>query len=387
MITIKDGLVLTGINLEAKKTNIVIDDEGMISKISPHAVEGEIIDAKNCIVMPAFINAHTHIADAICKDIGDGMSIQELVEPPNGLKHQKLAKATDEEIINAMHEEAKEMLYNGISTFIDFREGGIHGIELLKKAVYDLPINACILGRSDIFYNPDATVEEIRMTTREILQYADGIGLSGVSDIDDEVMHEIADVCAQEDKIIMIHVAEYAALQEESVMLTNQTEVERALQSGINNLVHVTYPIMEDLALLSSSSPFIIACPRSNGILSVGIPPISAYIDEGIDVALGTDNIMFNTPDMFREMEYTLKSVRGAYPDFRITAKDLLKMVTINGFRMLGKDISLQEGNTSDILIIKQKSEDPYLSVVNRSSVSDIKHLILSSSMNGTFII
>lgn len=380
MITIKNGLVLTGFNLDAVKTNVVINDEGRIIKLSSYYEEGEIIDATNCIVCPAFINAHIHIGDSIVKDVGDGLSIKQLVEPPNGLKHQKLNEASDSQIVESMHETAKEMLYSGISTFIDFREGGIKGIELLKKAIYDLPINACILGRSDKYYDSTTTPNEARLITRELLQHCDGIGLSGVEDVDSEIMLQIAEVCNQEGKLAMIHVAEYYDLQEQSVQMTNQTEVERALRAGFTNLVHVTYPIMQDLTLLSSTSPCIIACPRSNGMLSVGVPPVSAYVEEQIDVALGTDNVMFNKPDMFREMEYTLKAVRGSYKN-KITAHDVLKMATINGFKTLGKDISIQEGNISDILVIRQKSEDPYLSIVNRSSSEDIVNFIMGNQM------
>lgn len=380
MITIKNGLVLTGFNLDAVKTNVVINDEGRIIKLSSYYEEGEIIDATNCIVCPAFINAHIHIGDSIVKDVGDGLSIKQLVEPPNGLKHQKLNEASDSQIVESMHETAKEMLYSGISTFIDFREGGIKGIELLKKAIYDLPINACILGRSDKYYDSTTTPNEARLITRELLQHCDGIGLSGVEDVDSEIMLQIAEVCNQEGKLAMIHVAEYYDLQEQSVQMTNQTEVERALRAGFTNLVHVTYPIMQDFTLLSSTSPCIIACPRSNGMLSVGVPPVSAYVEEQIDVALGTDNVMFNKPDMFREMEYTLKAVRGSYKN-KITAHDVLKMATINGFKILGKDISIQEGNISDILVIRQKSEDPYLSIVNRSSSEDIVNFIMGNQM------
>ena len=380
MITIKNGLVLTGFNLDAVKTNVVINDEGRIIKLSSYYEEGEIIDATNCIVCPAFINAHIHIGDSIVKDVGDGLSIKQLVEPPNGLKHQKLNEASDSQIVESMHETAKEMLYSGISTFIDFREGGIKGIELLKRAIYDLPINACILGRSDKYYDSTTTPNEARLITRELLQHCDGIGLSGVEDVDSEIMLQIAEVCNQEGKLAMIHVAEYYDLQEQSVQMTNQTEVERALRAGFTNLVHVTYPIMQDLTLLSSTSPCIIACPRSNGMLSVGVPPVSAYVEEQIDVALGTDNVMFNKPDMFREMEYTLKAVRGSYKN-KITAHDVLKMATINGFKILGKDISIQEGNISDILVIRQKSEDPYLSIVNRSSSEDIVNFIMGNQM------
>ncbi len=380
MITIKNGLVLCGFNLQAVKTNVIINDEGRIIKLSPHDESGEIIDATNCIVMPAFLNAHTHIADSILKDVGDGLTISQLVEPPNGLKHKLLNEATDEQLVESMHEEAKEMLYSGISTFIDFREGGIEGVKLLKKAVYDLPINACILGRCNEYYDPKTTVEEARLLTRELLQYCDGVGLSGVQDVDSEIMMQIAQVCNDEDKLAVVHVAEYYDLQEKSIQLTNQTEIERALRAGFTTIVHATQPVLQDLDLLVENSPFIVACPRSNGMLSTGIPPVSVYNEVGLDVALGTDNVMFNKPDMFREMEYTLKAMRGTYQN-KITARDILKMATINGFKILGKDISISEGNVSDILVIKQKSEDPYLSVVNRSSAEDIMNFIMGNQM------
>lgn len=380
MITIKNGLVLTGHTLKAIKTNVIINDEGRIIKLSPNYEEGEIIDATNCIVLPAFINAHIHIGDSISKDVGDGLTIQELVEPPYGLKHQILSKASDQDLINAMHETAKEMLYSGTSTFIDFREGGIKGINLLKQAIYDLPINACILGRSDKYYDSTTTPEEARLITRELLQHCEGIGLSGVQDVDPEIMQQIAEVCNQEDKLAVVHVAEYYQLQEQSVQLTNQTEIERALKAGFTTIVHATHPILHDLELMEATSPVIVACPRSNGMLSVGIPPVSAYVENDIDVALGTDNVMFNQPDMFREMEYTLKVLRAAYKN-KITAYDILKMATINGFKILGKDISIKEGNISDILIIKRKSDDPYLSIVNRSSPEDIVNFIMGNQM------
>ena len=380
MMTIKNGLVLIGHNLKPVKTNVILNDEGRIIKLSPNDESGEIIDATNCIVTPAFINAHIHIGDSIAKDVGDGLTIKELVEPPNGLKHQILEKASDEEIILSMHETAKEMLYSGISTFIDFREGGLKGIRQLKKAIYDLPINACILGRSEKYYNPQTTPEEARLITRELLQHCDGIGLSGLQDMNPEIILQIVEVCQQEDKLAVVHVAEYYELQQKSLEFTNQTEIERALNYGFTTIVHATTPIMNDYELIDGTNPHIISCPRSNGLLSSGIPPLSEYVQLGVDVSLGTDNVMFNQPDMFREMEYALKSVRGAY-DKSITAKDILKMATINGFKILGKDISIQEGNISDILLIKQKSEDPYLSIVNRSSKEDIVNFIMGNQM------
>ena len=53
MMTIKNGLVLTGFNLDPVHTNVVINDEGRIIKLSRYYEEGEIIDATGCIPQSA----------------------------------------------------------------------------------------------------------------------------------------------------------------------------------------------------------------------------------------------------------------------------------------------------------------------------------------------
>ena len=48
---------------------------------------------------------------------------------------------------------AMSMLHNGITTFVDFREGGLEGIFLLQEAVESVPIKKIILGRIDFSAN------------------------------------------------------------------------------------------------------------------------------------------------------------------------------------------------------------------------------------------
>ena len=64
-----------------------------------------------------------------------------------GLKQKILRETPDKELIKFMRKSAQSMIKKGITTFIDFREGGLDGINLLKRAVRTLPINAVILGR------------------------------------------------------------------------------------------------------------------------------------------------------------------------------------------------------------------------------------------------
>ena len=123
MKTIANGLILKGIDLIPVKENMVIDDDGNIIEISKDAKEGEIIDASDKIVCPRFINSHTHIGDSIIKDEGDGLSLDEVVKPPHGIKHLALESASDDELIEAMRESMWDMHNLGISHFIDYREG------------------------------------------------------------------------------------------------------------------------------------------------------------------------------------------------------------------------------------------------------------------------
>ena len=45
-----------------------------------------------------------------------------------------------------MRKTVKSMLKKGITTFVDFREGGSEGVLLIQKALSNIPIRAIILG-------------------------------------------------------------------------------------------------------------------------------------------------------------------------------------------------------------------------------------------------
>ena len=139
MKTIANGLVLKGIGLNPSKENIVIDDENRII---------------------------------------------EMVKPPHGIKHVALESADDDELIEAMRETMWDMHNLGISHFIDYREGGLEGVKLIKEASKDIPITPIILGRDSSFYGEDPNYHQVKMAIRKLLKHADGIGLSGFGEID-----------------------------------------------------------------------------------------------------------------------------------------------------------------------------------------------------------
>ena len=90
-----------------------------------------VIDCENLLLVPGFINGHTHIGDSIAKDLSLNSDVDSKIHPMIGLKQKILRETPDKELIRFMRKSAQTMLKKGITTFVDFREGGIHGINLL----------------------------------------------------------------------------------------------------------------------------------------------------------------------------------------------------------------------------------------------------------------
>jgi len=384
MLNIKNGLVLYGPELEPKKANILIEDNYIV-EVSAHASGGREI------VSPSLINSHVHLGDSVAKDIGDGEPIENVVKPPNGLKHRLLAKTDPSDIRSSMRNSLKEMLGTGTTTIVDFREGGVNGISQIDEASKDIPIRKIVLGRQNTFikdpsYKSGAEhlnddFDEIRKNSLELLKYADGVGLSGFGEVDDEVAKIITETCSQVGKISAIHAAEYEQVQRNSLKSTGKTEVERALDCEFNFLIHLTSPINNDLDLLTNGKQSVVCCPRSNGALSVGIPPIKEMWSRGINLLLGTDNVMFNSPNMFREMEYALKITRGFYKEY-FPPVEILKMATVNAGQALNLNLGcIQEGMVADIMMVELLSDNPILSLINRTESKNIIGLVTDGKL------
>jgi cytosine/adenosine deaminase-related metal-dependent hydrolase len=375
MITIQNGTLLYGENLLAVKNNLFIQDSEIV-EISNNRGQGKIIDATGCIVAPALVNSHIHLGDSVARDLGDGEPLEKIVKPPDGIKHRILKETPREDIINSMKDSLQDMIKTGTTTFVDFREGGVEGVEILREAMEEIPLRTIVLGRQDSFLDKNTSKSQIIADIQEILKITQGIGLSGFGEVEEKTAQIVALECLQEDKISAIHVAENNGVQQQSLTQTNKTEVERALEAGFKLLIHLTSATHHDLEMVTRHEVSVVSCPRANGALYTGIPPIKDMWGLGINLLLGTDNVMINSPDMFREMEYALKVTRGLTRKY-FPPVEIFKMATVNAGKAFGLNLgSLDEGNLADIMIVEQISRDPILSLINRTQSKNIIGLI-----------
>ena len=169
--------------------------------------------------------------------------------------------------------------------------------------------------------------------------------------------------------------------------MTGKSETIRALSLKPHFLVHMTYASKSDLHVAAKKIRGIVVCPRANSSLAEGIPDITLMQKAGCTLGLGTDNVMINSPDMFREMDYLWKVTMGLHKK-RINPKEILKMATVNGGKILKKDIGVIETKKiADCIFLNKHALDlepmhePYASIVHRASETAIQAVMIGGKI------
>lgn len=342
--------------------------------------EDRVLSLPGVVILPAFIDAHTHIGDTLAKEAGIGKPTIEAVSPPNGMKYRLLRQASHADLVASIKQGAEEMLSNGIALIGDFREGGTMGIELFHQAVKGLPLHAVLFGEPDWQQIQHPSYTEL---IDPIVQQCDGLGIGDVANFTEGELQRIASCLSRSQKVLAVHAAETSDAQQRCLRTWDASEIERIATLAVDTLlIHVTHPTQQDVRLIEQYRLPIVLCPRANAILGDGIPPVATFVQKGIPFALGSDNMMFSSPDMFREMDMLSRIVRGLSKDPAIIeSKKILAAATINGAKALRKQSlfgSIKPGKRASFIGIDTKSsnlryeQDVFSALVHRAGVQDI---------------
>jgi cytosine/adenosine deaminase-related metal-dependent hydrolase len=381
--------MLFGRDLEFIGSGYAVIENGIFTKIGSGSSEhdSEVYDAEGLLMIPGLINAHTHIADSIAKDVTSNHSFNEAIHPVHGIKRSILKNSKQEHLATYMQASAFSMVKKGITTFADFREGGMDGITLLKNAMNGVEARCLALGRVEYYYDADSAKnnddlpEDARKTAELVIGACDGFGMSGANEYSDSALEYFAKLARSRNKLLGIHAAEAQESSKYSMQNFGRSEVSRIIaHMKPDFVVHMTNASDDDIKLTAATNTGIVVCPRANGVLGVGIPRIASMLKQNCTLAVGTDNVMLNSPDLFRELDYIWKVCRAVEHEF-VSAKELLKMITVNAAKILKLEKlgCIAENMIADAVFIDKHSldiepmHDPYASIVHRVSESSIR--------------
>jgi len=298
----------------------------------------------NGFIVPTLINAHTHIGDSFIgkKNIDLPRDIEELVAPPNGLKHRLLHEASSDEITAGMKESINKMISIGISVFCDFRENGIMGINQLTTAVKHKKISSVILSRPNgLKYDADEV--------EQLLNNSQGIGISSILDWEYSELEKVAKHTKKRKKMFALHASERV-----------RENIDCILDLHPDFLVHVIMATESDLIRVKENNIPVVVCPRSNAFFGLK-PNIELMKHIGIDLMVGTDNAMLHPPNILDEITYLKTRSQGR------STEELLRMITYTPRKALNlDDCILGPDSPADFVVLDKKSLRPLYISVNK---------------------
>jgi cytosine/adenosine deaminase-related metal-dependent hydrolase len=114
--------------------------------------------------------------------------------------------------------------------------------------------------------------------------------------------------------------------------------------------VHGVQMSLDDLGRLKARGATLVTCPRSNGHTGAGAPPIQAFYESGVRVAVGTDSLA-SAPDLNVFAELAI--MRALAPEAAATS--LLHSATLQGARALGFEAdygSIEPGKRAALIAV-----------------------------------
>ena len=347
MISLDLAGAFTGKGLEFEKNITIEVNDGIITDVYERRNRGT-----DLIAMPTLVNSHMHTGDYAFPEAGNWLGIEELVAPPNGLKHM-LLKDTGIETIRKARVEALELSWaSGVAAVADFVEGNP------DEARVPAAPKHIILGRPGNWFG--------RM---------DGLGLPDVISYNMDVLRKIPMEFGN--MPILVHVSETRQLHE-----INDFKI--AMDAlPLTAIVHGTHLTREEIRELAERRVGAVLCPRSNAWFSVGNPDIAGMLDENVLLALGTDNAGWLKPDMWREIEAAALLLRSQKPSFNDPV-EIIKMATLNPLKIFGlEDTSISKGNRASFMLINSRplaigrSRDVAWSVIKRAGPESVSKIVV----------
>lgn len=321
------------------------------------------IDARQCLVMPGLINAHTHAAMTCFRGIADDM---ELMNWLNNYIFPAEAKNVDPELAYWGSKLAcAEMIRSGTTTFCDMY---IFEDET-ARAAHESGMR-CLIGEVLFdFPSPNVkTPEEGLAYTRMLIEKWDSDPLVNIV-VEPHALYTcspslLADAKALADEYHVPLATHFLENKGEAKQLKEKlgkraTHFLREL-GYLNERFFAFHCVVmddDDIKIFADNGCKVVHNPESNMKLASGVAPISNMLSQGVTVGLGTDGCASNNNlDMFQEMDTAAKLEKVERLDPTVmSAPTVTRMATLDGARVLGMEGlvgSLEIGKKGDIIII-----------------------------------
>lgn len=320
------------------------------------------MDCKGKVVMPGFINVHTHVPMTLLRGLSDDLRLdvwllgymmpveREFVSPDFVSLGTKMACA--------------ELIRTGVTSFCDmyYYEG------IVAKTAADIGLRAVCSQTIMKYPTPDAhSYEESLEYTRNFIQefinhplIVPSIAPHAPYTCPPEILRACTDIALEFDIPLHTHISETKEEVENMRKENGMPVVPWVKKQGVFEAktiaAHCVHIDEGEIHTLEHANVGVAHNPSSNLKLASGIAPIKRMLEIGLNVGIGTDGTASNNDlDFFEEMRLANFLAKGSSGDpTAVPASQTLEMATRMGAEAIhiGKITgSLEAGKRADLII------------------------------------
>jgi 5-methylthioadenosine/S-adenosylhomocysteine deaminase len=405
-----DLLVLGGtvLPMDARDTvledgAVVVRDGAILAVGARRRIESRFrarrsIDARGRLVLPGFVNAHTHAPMTLLRGVKDDVELMTWLEEYMFPIEQRFGSR--EFVRWGTLLACWEMIASGTTTFGDgyffeeevaraADEAGLRAIP--GQGIFDVP-------------TPDAktAAEGLARAERYLSEWS---GHSRITPslfphscytVGPETFRKVMDLAERFDAPIQTHLAEspaeLAMVRERYATTPARHLASLGILDGRLVAAHCVWVDDEEIGLLAKSGTGVVHCPESNMKLASGVAPVGKMVAAGVRLGLGTDGAASNNDlDMIGEMGSAARLHKVATLDpTAASAHQVLRMATLGGARALHMEDrigSLEPGKRADLIVLDLSSPaalplfDPYSHVVYSARSAAVDTVIIEGKI------
>ena len=275
----------------------LISDYGSMDSLEQTAEE--TIDLSGAMLMPTFVDSHTHLVFAADRDEEfvmkiKGMDYQAIAEAGGGIKNsaKKLQQTSEDELLEGATARLQQAIAHGTGA-IEIKSGyGLtteSEIKILRvisrlKDRFDIPIKSTFLGAHA--FPHDDQQKYIRTIVQEMLPDIYSEGLADYIDVFCEKGYfsaaQMAEILEAGDKYELkpkLHVNQFNSIG----------GIETAIEYSALTVDHLEVLSEEEISLLKDSDVIPVALPGCSFFLNIPFTPGRKIIESGLPLVLASD--------------------------------------------------------------------------------------------------
>ncbi|TXK76878.1 imidazolonepropionase [Mesonia sp. K4-1] len=344
--------------------NEFIADFGSMDSLPTLEVDSKI-DATGKMILPSWVDSHTHLVYAGNReqefvDRINGLTYEEIANKGGGIVNsaQKLQQTDEDSLYEQTVKRLKEVIQLGTGA-IEIKSGygltleaELKMLRVIKRLKEEFPITikATFLGAhalpKEYKNNREAYIDEIvnvmipKITEEQLADYVDAFCEKGYFTVEDTI--RVMGAGKKYGMPAKIHV--------------NQFNTIGGIKAGVENSAlsvdHLEVMNTEDIEVLKGSETMPVALPSCSLFLSIPYTPAREMIDAGLPLALATDYNPGSTPSGNMNLVVSLACIK-----MRMTPEEAINAATINAAYAMGISEthgSITKGKKANLILTKE---------------------------------